>query len=60
MKSAEPSTRTSKRPRGDASTSSSVIPATAETYMDPTAVVDLPGRFEDVDPSRAHHCHFEP
>ena len=44
MKSAEPSTRTSKRPRGDASSiapTSGVQPAAKEIHVDPTATVDL-------------------
>ena len=53
MKSVKPSTRMSKRPRGDASTTSGAMPATKETYVDPTTVVDLVGHLEDVDPSRA-------
>ena len=49
MKSAEPSTGTSKRPRGDASTTSSAMPVVEETYVDSTVVVDPVGH-EDVDP----------
>ena len=50
MKSVEPSTGTSKRPRGDASTTSRAMPVAEETYVDPTVVVDPIGH-EDVDPS---------
>ena len=49
MKSAEPSTGTSKRPRGDASTTSSAMPIVEKTYVDPTVAVDPVGH-EDVDP----------
>ena len=49
MKSAEPSTGTSKRPRGDASTTSSAMLVAEETYVDSTVVVDPVGH-EDVDP----------
>ena len=44
MKSTKPSTRTSKRPRGDASSivlTFGVQPATKEIHVDPTATVDL-------------------
>ena len=51
MKSAEQSTGTFKRPRGDAATFSGAMPATEETFMDPTAVVDPTGVVEDVDPT---------
>ena len=43
MKSAEPSTRTSKRSRGEASSTaptSGAMPATEEVHVDPTTVVD--------------------
>ena len=40
IKSVEQSTRTSKRPQGDAATTSGVMLATEETFVDPTAVVD--------------------
>ena len=43
MKRAEPSTRTSKRPRDEASTAtpvSSDMPAVEEVHVDPTAIVD--------------------
>ena len=44
MKSVERSIRTSKRPRGDASTTFGAMPAAEETYVDPA------GHSEDVDP----------
>ena len=47
MKSAEPSTGTSKRSRGEASTTT---PATEEAFVDSTVVVDLVSGAEDVDP----------
>ena len=40
----------SKRPRGDASTTSGAMPAAEETYVDPTAIVDPTGYSEDVNP----------
>ena len=54
MKSAEPSTGTSKRSRGEASTAtpaSGAMPATEETFVDPTATVDPSGGDNDVDPT---------
>ena len=56
MKSAEPSTGTSKRPRGDASTTSGAMLAAEETYVDPTAAVDL----LDILRMLVLLCHFEP
>ena len=50
MKSVEPGTRTSKRPRGDAATSFGAMPATEETFVDPIATVDPIGGAEGVDP----------
>ena len=50
MKSAKPSIGTSKRIRGDTSSTSSAMPATEETYVDPTATVDPAGHAQDVDP----------
>ena len=47
MKSVEPSTGMSKKPRGDASTTSSAMLVAEETF------VDLAGHVEDVDPSIA-------
>ena len=40
----------SKRPRGDASTTSGAMLAAEETYVDPTAIVDPTGYSEDVNP----------
>ena len=54
MKSAEPSTRTSKRPRGEAFTTapaSGDMSAAEEVHVDPTAVVDPSGDDEVVDPT---------
>ena len=53
MKSVEPSIGTSKRPRGDASTTSGAMPVVEETYVDLTVVVDPAGHLKDVNPSRA-------
>ena len=53
MKSVEPSIGSSKRPRGDASTTSGAMPVVEETYVDLTVVVDPTGRLKDVDPSGA-------
>nr|POE81772.1 hypothetical protein CFP56_19971 [Quercus suber] len=56
MKSAEPSTRTSKRSRGEASTTaptSGAMLAAEETFVDLTAVVDPFGGANDVDPTVA-------
>ena len=50
MKSVEQSTETSKRPQGDAATTSSTMIATEETFVDPTVAVDPTGDAEDVDP----------
>ena len=54
MKSAKPSTRTSKRPRGDASTTSGAMPAAEETYVDPTVAMDPAGHADDVDLVRTY------
>ena len=56
MKSAEQSTRTSKKPRGDASTTtpaSSDQPAVEEVHVDPTVVVDPAASGDDdtIDPT---------
>ena len=40
IKSVEQSIGTSKRPQGDAATTSGVMPTIEETFVDPTAVVD--------------------
>ena len=40
----------SKRPRGDASTTSGAMSAAKETYVDPSAVMDPTGHSEDVNP----------
>ena len=53
MKSAEQSTRSSKRSQGDASTTSGAMPAVDEVFMDSTTAVDLAGDAEDVDPTIA-------
>ena len=56
MKSVEPSTGTSKRLRGEASTTapaSRTMLATEETFMGPTTVVDPFGGADDVDPTVA-------
>ena len=53
MKSAKPSTGTSKRLKGDASTTSSTMFATEETYVDPIAAMDHAVHSKDVDPSGA-------
>jgi len=53
MKSAEPSIGTSKRSRGDASTTSGAMPAVDEVFMDSTTAVDPAGDAEDVDPTIA-------
>ena len=53
MKSAKLSTRTSKRPWGDGSTTFSAMPAIEETYVDSIAAVDLVGYAKDVYPSIA-------
>ena len=53
MKSVEPSIGTSKRSRGEASTTtlaSDAIPTAEEAYVDPTVVVD-PFGGDDVDPT---------
>ena len=54
MKSAEPSTRTSKRSRGEAFTTapaSGTMLAAKETFVDPTVIVDPFGGTDDVDPT---------
>ena len=53
MKSAEQSIETSKRPWGDAATTSGTMPATDETFMDSTAAVNPVGDVEDFDPTVA-------
>ena len=53
MKSAEPSTGTSKRSKGEASTtasSSEAMPTTEEVHVDPTAAMDPFGDDDHVDP----------
>ena len=53
MNNAEPSTRTLKRSRGDASTTSpasSAMPTAKETFVDLIAAVDPSGGADDVDP----------
>ena len=63
MKSAEPSTRTSKRSRGKASTIatvSDVMPVAEEAFVDPTAVVSSGVDDVDFSLSRSHlliHSH---
>ena len=52
MKSVEPSTRTSKRPRGEASTTalaSGDMPATEELHVNPTIAMDPSGDEDAVD-----------
>ena len=57
MKSAEQNTGTSKRPQGDATTTSSAMPATEETFVDPSATMDPAGDVEDVNPvGKIHVC----
>ena len=54
IKSAEPSTGTSKRSRGEASTttsSSGAMPAAEEVHVDPTAAMDPSGDDYHVDPT---------
>ena len=51
MKSAKPSTRTSKRPQGEVATTSGAMLAGEEVFVDPTAAVDPTGGAEDVDPT---------
>jgi len=56
MKSVEPSIITSKRSQGEAFTTapdSSAIPATEETFVDPTVAVDPSGGVGNVDPTVA-------
>ena len=53
VRSAEPSTRTSKRPQGDDFTTSGIMPTVDETYVGPTTAMDPTGHAEDVDPSVA-------
>ena len=53
VRSAEPSTRMSKRTQGDDFTTSGVMPTVDETYVDPTTAMDPAGHDEDVDPSVA-------
>ena len=56
MKSVEPSTRTSKRSRGEALTTTLTYGAmlvVEEMFVDPTAAVDPSGGAEDVDPTIA-------
>ena len=50
----------SKRPRGDASTTSGAMPAAKETYVDPSAVMDPTGHSEDVNPLRVLFYHLHP
>ena len=57
MKSAEQSIETSKRPWGDAATTFGTMPATEETFVDPTATMDPTGDVEDVNPvGKIHVC----
>ena len=54
MKSVEQCTRTSKKPRGDASTTTPTSgdqPAVEEVHVDPTAVVDPAGDDDTADPT---------
>ena len=56
MKNAKPSIGTSKRSRGEASTTATVLgtmPTAEETFVDPTAAVDPFGGVNDVDPTVA-------
>ena len=56
IKSVEPSTRTSKRSRGETSIiapASGAMPAAKETFVNPTITVDLSGGAENVDPTVA-------
>ena len=56
IKSAEPSTGTSKRSRGEAFTTfpaSGTMSAAEETFVDPTAAMDPSGGADDVDPTIA-------
>ena len=53
MKSAKPSTGTSKRSKGEASTtasSSGAMPAAEEVHVDPTTAMDTSGDDDHVDP----------
>ena len=54
MKSAKPSTRTSKRSQGKGSTAtptSGTMTAAEETFVDPTAALDPFGGVDDIDPT---------
>ena len=53
MKSAKPSTGSSKRSQEDASSTSGAMPAVDEAFVDSTAVVDLANGAKDVDPTVA-------
>ena len=56
MKSVEPSTKTSKRSREEASTTapaSGTMPTTEETFVDSTAAVDPSSGADDIDPTIA-------
>ena len=56
MKSAKPSTGTSKRSRVEASTTArafGIVPTTEETFVDPTVAVDPSGGANDVNPTVA-------
>ena len=50
VRSAESSTRTSRRPQGDDFTTFGVMPTVEETYVDPTTAMNPIGHAEDVDP----------
>ena len=57
MKSAKPSTVTSKRSQGEACTiapTSGATPTAEDTFVGPTAVVNPSGGVADVDPTVAH------
>nr|POE98868.1 hypothetical protein CFP56_56304 [Quercus suber] len=56
MKSAEPSTRLSKRSRGEATTTApafGAMPVAEETFVDTNVAIDPSGGAEDVDPTVA-------
>ena len=53
MKNVEQSPRSSKRSRGDATTTSGTMLATEKTFVDPITTVDPTVDAEDVDPTIA-------
>ena len=57
MKNAEQNTGTSKRPQGDAATTSGALLATEEIFVDSITAMDPAGEAEDVDPiGKIHVC----